>query len=231
MNFIQFSNIKTPKDSNKPNTKRLINEANTNALKNALLNTDWQPVYADNNVDSSFNTFWNLFTAHFTEHCPVVHIRFNKNKHKLNGYMNDELLAEGNIKLHLHKTSLSTRLQEDHNKYIAQRNKYNTLLRQSKQKYYTDNLHLNINNSKRTWQLLKDAANLSKASSTVEKIDKNGTLITNPTDIANEFNDFFTSIGTKIADSITPTIVKPEDFMPQPRKSATTKFGLNQPKL
>ncbi len=33
-------------------------------------------------------------------------------------------------------------------------------------------------------------------------------------DIANEFSDFFTSVGVKIAESIEPTSVKPEDFMP-----------------
>ena len=86
--------------------------------------------------------------------------------------MNDELLAERNLKLHLHKTYISTKQQEDFNNYILQRNKYNSLLRKSKQKYYSDNLNLNINNSKRTWQLLKDAANLNKSTQNIEKIKK-----------------------------------------------------------
>jgi hypothetical protein len=69
--------------------------------------------------------------------------------------MNGELLAERNLKLQLQKTYISTKQQDDYNNYILQRNKYNSLLRKSKQKYYSDNLNLNINNSKRTWQLLK----------------------------------------------------------------------------
>jgi hypothetical protein len=32
--------------------------------------------------------------------------------------------------------------------------------------------------------------------------------------MTNEFNDFFTGIGVKIAESIKPTIAKPEDCMP-----------------
>ncbi len=71
--------------------------------------------------------------------------------------MNDELLAERNLKLHLHKTFISTKQQEDFENYIQQRNKYNSLLRKSKQKFYSDNLNLSVNNSKRTWQLLKGA--------------------------------------------------------------------------
>jgi hypothetical protein len=81
MNFIQITNNKSPKVNKKANAKRLINEANINALKTALHNTDWQPLYSDNNVDSSFNTFWDIFNAHFTEHCPIMRVRFNKNKH------------------------------------------------------------------------------------------------------------------------------------------------------
>jgi len=139
--------------------------------------------------------------------------------------MNNDLLVERNTKLKLHKLFMASKLQEDYTKYVEQRNKYNTLLRQSKQKYYNDNLHLNIKNSKRTWQLLKDAANLNKSSSVIEKIDKNGTLITDPVDIANEFNDFFTSIGVRIADSVQPTVIKPEDYMPYLENVQSLELG------
>ncbi len=61
---------------------------------------------------------------------------------------------------------------------------------------------------------MKEAANLSKSKSGIDKIDNDGQLLTDPLDIANEFNNFFTSVGVKIAESIEPTSVKPEDFMP-----------------
>ena len=96
--------------------------------------------------------------------------------------MNEELLQARNKKLELHKISLKNKTLEDKHNYITQRNLYNTLLRQSKQKYYADNLHLNINNSKRTWQLLKEAANLNKTSPNIEKIEKNGIILIKRTD-------------------------------------------------
>jgi hypothetical protein len=141
-------------------------------------------------------------------------MRFNRNKHKINGFMTDELLLARNRKIELHKISLKNKTLEDTQNYIAQRNHYNTLLRKSKQKYYADNLNLNINNSKRTWQLLKEAANLNNQRSSIEKIEKNGITLTDPTEIANEFNDFFTSIGVKISETVKPTQIKPEDYMP-----------------
>jgi hypothetical protein len=88
------------------------------------------------------------------------------------------------------------------------------MLRKSKQKYYADNLNKNTHNAKRTWQLLKEAANLNKNTSKIEKINKDGVLLTEPLEIADEFNDFFTGIGVKISESVRPTVVQPEFYLP-----------------
>jgi hypothetical protein len=71
-------------------------------------------------------------------------MRFNRNKHKINGFMTDELLQARNRKLELHKIALKNKTPEDTHNYVTQRNLYNALLRKSKQKYYADNLDLNI---------------------------------------------------------------------------------------
>ena len=113
MNYLQISNLKAIVNKNKPTSKRHINEANTQALKNALLNTDWQPVLSDLNVDTSFDTFWRIFSTLFDEHFPIIHFRLNRNKHRINAFMNDDLLTERNIKLKLHKIYLNTRTQND----------------------------------------------------------------------------------------------------------------------
>jgi hypothetical protein len=71
-----------------------------------------------------------------------------------------------------------------------------------------------LKNLKRTWDLLKEAANLNKANSKVDSIEKNGLIITDPKEIADEFNEFFTNKGTQISESVMPSIKKPEDYMP-----------------
>jgi hypothetical protein len=114
----------------------------------------------------------------------------------------------------LHKIAIKNKTQADLDRYKDYRNHYNTLIRQAKKNYYLENLNRNVKNPKRSWELLKEAANLNKSKSSIDKIDKEGQILTDPLDIANEFNDFFTSVGVKIAESIEPTSVKPEDFMP-----------------
>ena len=76
--------------------------------------------------------------------------------------------------------------------------------------YFGSNLTLHRKNPKKTWDLLKEAANLSKSNDGVEKIISENVPITDPGQIAEKFNDYFVKIGT----SISKTEAKPEDFMP-----------------
>ena len=81
---------------------RIVNDTNIANLKLALTNTDWSPIYNDTNVDSSFNKFWDIFNNLYNVHLPIKHVKFNKNKHRINGYMSQELLDARATKLYLH---------------------------------------------------------------------------------------------------------------------------------
>ena len=111
--------------------------------------------------------------------------------------MTQDLLEAHATKLHLHKTALKNKSQLDLDHYKDYRNYYNTLIRQAKQNFYLENLNRNIKNPKRSWELLKEAANLSKSKSNIDKIEKDGQILTDPLDIANEFNDFLHQCGCK----------------------------------
>jgi len=90
-------------NQSKPVKKRLINEVNTTNLKTALRSTNWASVRNENDINKSFNNFWNIFKHLYDTHCPVKTVKLNKNKHKINNYMTDELLELRNNKLTLYK--------------------------------------------------------------------------------------------------------------------------------
>ncbi len=113
MNYRQLSNTESLKNKIKESTKRQINEANMTRLKNALNETNWANVLTDNDVNSSFNKFWEIFSSLYDQHFPKIHMRFNRNKHKINGFMTDELLLARNRKIELHKISLKNKTLED----------------------------------------------------------------------------------------------------------------------
>jgi len=120
MNYIQLATNKIHKQKIKESTKRQINETNMNNLKIALQGTNWASVLIENDINLSFNNFWQIFSLLYDQHFSKIHMRFNRNKHKIKGFMSDELLQARNYKLELQKIALKNKTQEDKINYITQ---------------------------------------------------------------------------------------------------------------
>ena len=78
---------------------------------------------------------------------------------------------------------------EVHFKFKEYRNLLSTLLKRSKQSYFTNYFQTNINDLKNTWKGIKKLISLKRTSNSVPSavIESNITL-TKPKDIANAFN-------------------------------------------
>jgi retron-type reverse transcriptase len=69
-------------------------------------------------------------------------------------------------------------------------------------------------NPKRTWDLLKEATTGKCSHKPISEITTNAGTITDPTLIAEEFNKFFSNIGSKIVSTITPSNIDPLSYIP-----------------
>ena len=94
-----------------------------------------------------------------------------------------------------------------HNSYKKYRNKITELLRMSKQTYYQKYFEKNKKNSKRIWQGIHEiiSSRKSKKDSSISIIIVDGNTITAPTEMAENFNNFFPSIGKNLQKKIPPT--------------------------
>ena len=70
-------------------------------------------------------------------------------------------------------------------------------MKKSKQAYYDTHFERNWNNIKNTWKGIKSLISLKTVASRIPTVLSlnNGDTITNPYDIANAFNNYFTSIA------------------------------------
>jgi hypothetical protein len=112
-------------------------------------------------------------------------------------------------KINLHKLALQTPTVENTAIYKSYRNVYNKLIRASKRLFYCESLHKAKKNPKKTWEILNDALGRSSMPPKIDKLSKNGNAITEPTEIANAFNEFFSTAGSNIAESVNPTGTEP----------------------
>jgi hypothetical protein len=159
---------------------------------------------------TNFGDFGQLYELCF----PLTVCKLNRNIHRLSSYMTAGLLVSRSTKNQLHKTALISPSTENLTNFKRYRNLYNTMMRKSKTKYFEVNLLANVKNPKKSWELLKEATVGSKQCKKTERILVDGVLISDQLLIAEEFNTFFTSIGSLISESVRPTNIDPIDLMP-----------------
>jgi hypothetical protein len=86
-------------------------------------------------------------------------------------------------------------------------------MRAAKKLYFTAKLESNAGNPKKTWETLNEILGKNRKSDSVEKININGTPSSDPSEISNHFNRFFTAVGQQISDSVPPVAKNAEDYI------------------
>ena len=93
--------------------------------------------------------------------------------------------------------------EELHQKYKNYRNIIATLMKKSKQNYFTKHFESNIKNLKNTWKGIKSIISLKRsASSSPNLLNFNNELRSDPLKIANVFKNYFSPIGEKTQSKI-----------------------------
>ena len=93
------------------------------------------------------------------------------------------------------------------------RNLFETIKKRSKKRFYSEKLRQFKGDTRKTWGVMKEILGKCTAKSPTlpTKIAVNKTDIFDAAKIADEFNKFFTIIGTDLANKI-PNASKPFDF-------------------
>ena len=134
------------------------------------------------------------------------HYLFITYKNRLQ-WMTNKLRNQIQEKNALYIKSIKTNNIEVKNKYTTTKNKLLSDLRNAEIEYFSNELELNKSDISKCWNVLKDiiGRNCKAKQRKVTFITDNG-CISDSVMIANEFKDFFVSIGDKLASKITSNI-------------------------
>ena len=128
-------------------------------------------------------------------------IKLNKYKARL-PWLNDTLKEAIKQKNVLYVKQLRTKNEDDIKFYKSYRNTLTKLLRHAERKHYHDLLEEHKSDLKASWKTLKTVINKGTKGK-LPKLFRDGEKeVTNPKDIADRFNKFFTNIGPTLAKSI-----------------------------
>ena len=133
--------------------------------------------------------------------------KYNKYRHKKCKWITFWLLKSIEFRDNLYRELKKTPIDRDdyRNKKINLRT-YNRIINRSKtylkKRYYAEKFHQLKNNIKLTWRLINKVLGNNPNKSISTKFNINDKCITDQQKIANHFNSFFASIGTKISQQI-----------------------------
>jgi hypothetical protein len=217
------------KNAEKTKTYRSFNEESLANFKRMLGGSDWANVLDSDDVNVAYDAFWSTYSDLFQLNFPLKKMRFNKNIHCQKPFMTKGLLKSRETKKHLHLQTLTDRSPPTLEKYKKFKNLYFKTLRAMKKLYYSSKFEENVKNSKKTWDTINEVQGKQKKSDSVEKINIDGVVETDPLKIASEFNSFFTRVGKQISNSIPEVAKAPEDYVNYNRRIPNMQLGNTTP--
>ena len=196
-------------------TKRIFSEVNKENFKNDLRLTDWDLLNTnENDANIMYDNFSNKFLKLYHKHFPLKDFNV-KNKDLLTPWMTKGMKKSSKQKQKLYIKYLKNKTQASENEYKNYKNLFEKLRKKGKQSYYSSLINQYKNDSKKTWQVLKEmSGKRKKPVSYLPKMLKiESEFVHDQEEIANNFNNFFTNVGPNLASKI-PIVNKSfEDYL------------------
>jgi hypothetical protein len=178
--FILPNSISPIKQNHRTIISRDFSEQRLLEFKEELGRTDWNVVYSKLDVNEAYEEFWKVYNMLYNRIFRLKRTRFNKNIHKKQNFMTRGLLISRNTRKTLHKSSVAFPTAENVQKYKNYKTIYQRVLRGAKKLYFTSKLEENAKNPKKTWETLNEILGKNKNGESVEKINIEGNLVSDP---------------------------------------------------
>ena len=171
--------------------------------------TDWDIArnLDEQNVNYSTESFLNKINSLLSNYVPLKKINKYKLKFRSKPWITTGLQKSISVKnkflTNFIKKKDPAKKAELHLQYKNHRNLLSTLLKKSKENYYKKCFESNWNNAKIIWKGIKSIITLKDITSSMPRTTSQGeNLITNPYDIANIFNNYFSSVADTAKENI-----------------------------
>ena len=166
----------------------------TDKFKSDLRNQPWEIIKDIENIDDAVRKWEKLLIDVIDKHMPI---RTKRSKQRNTPWMNSNIFKLMKDRDKMKHKAFRTKNGDMMSQYRNLRNKVTFEIRKAKRKYFTDKFS-NVNTDPRkTWKILKSVISVKTCDSTIG--DTNESV-----KIAEEFNSYFASIGTTLAEQIPP---------------------------
>jgi hypothetical protein len=209
---LPYEHNSKPKNAVNCISKRKYSEEQINAFREELTRTDWTSVYLAEGTQNKFNIFSSTITMLHDKFFPQINTKI-KFSSTYKPWLTSSILNSIKKKNNLYKKLLKSKSPELKTKYLKYKNKLVSVIRMAEKNYYTNKLLEVKDNVAKTWKVMNEMIGRGPARNTITQIKSNDSIIDEPEEIANKFNEFFVNVGPDLAKEIPPSNKRPSDFL------------------
>ena len=181
--------------------KRSFCDRNIANFKQCILHESWDFVYESNDLQTAFSRFQGVIDLHLNTNFKKRTFTMNyKNRYP---WITEALRKKIKCKNQLHAIAVSSHDDNIMKEYKEAKKVLHSALRNSVTSYFGDQLEINKHDISKTWKVLRFILGFDSNTNKQKNnflIEDN--LVTDSLDIANGFNNFFVSIGPKLANNL-----------------------------
>lgn len=187
--------------------KRNFSDGKIESFKTYLCQVKWNEQLENiSDPDVMYLKFMDKFNEGFYQFFPKQAYTHNKNKPRKE-WITSALVKSCKTKSKLYKQYLQHPSENSKTAFVTYRNKLNTLLTKAKNQFYINKVNSFGTDSRKVWRFVNNMQNNAdkKHPNPVSILQIGNKQISNPTEIAECFNNYFTNVGQNLASHIPPS--------------------------
>ena len=160
----------------------------------------WERMFQQtDDINTLVNDWSNLFSLVIEKHAPLKEMRVSE---KYCPWIDKDLKGLMMTRDRLKKAALKSKSLILMDSYRQARNRVNSLNVQLKKQYFSAKISECKGNMKESWKTINELLNKRSKSCNIDCLEDSGNAIVNKKDISNAMNNFFCTIGEKLANKI-----------------------------
>ena len=202
--------------------KRNMSSFNQDKFNQALINPlVHENIKSTNDTNKKYEILHKHIINTLDEHAPYKRISRKEQKQKQKPWITEGMLNSITKKNKLYKKFIKTKERIYYIQYKSYRDTINHLIRKNKRNYYKNFFKTNINNTKKIWSGINTLTNRqSRNKSENICLNINKEMVSDPVEVANHFNKFYTTIAKKLVDKLNNNKTSFQEYLQFPNEKS-----------